>query len=202
VELTGITFQGPPIDDESLLSQLPADLVALLRQLNGWIQFRGGLHVRGACHQPAWHSLREAWLGEQSFSRLYPGIVAADDIPFAEDCAGDQFLLRKGKVTRLLAESGEREPLEVDLAGFLASVEEDPLENLGLAPLLQFESEGGRLEPGQLLAAYPPFVAQESEEGVVLSAVPTAERHGFLAELAKTVSQEEDEDESDFDDDE
>jgi hypothetical protein len=200
VELTGITYQGPPIDDEPLLALLPADLVKLLRQLNGWIQFRGGLHVRGACREPAWHSLRAAWLGEQAFSRLYPGIVAPDEIPFAEDCAGDQFLLRKGKVTRLLAESGEREPLEVDLAGFLASVEEDPLENLGLAPLLQLEAEGGRLQPGELLAAYPPFVAQESSEGVVLKAVPAAERYTFLADLAASLGEEEDDSDSEFED--
>jgi hypothetical protein len=200
VELTGITYQGPAIDDEALLTLLPADLAKLLRELNGWIQFRGGLHVRGACREPTWHSLRAAWLGKQAFSRLYPGIVAPEEIPFAEDCAGDQFLLHDGEVTRLLAETGEREPLEVDLAGFLASVEEDPLENLGLAPLLQLEAEGGGLKPGELLAAYPPFVAQESSEGVVLKAVPAAERQAFLAELAASLSEETDESDREFED--
>jgi hypothetical protein len=100
-------------------------------------------------------------------------------------------------VTRLLAESGEREPLEVDLEGFLKSVEEDPLENLGLGPLVQFESEGGSLEPGQLLAAFPPFVAQETAEGVELKAVPAAERYAFLAELAATLAEEDNEDDDD-----
>jgi hypothetical protein len=194
MELTGITYEGPPIDDAELLPRLPADLVKLLKQVNGYIQFRGGLHVRGACREPAWHSLRAAWLGKQSFARLYPDVVEPEEIPFAEDCAGDQFLLCDGQVTRLLAESGEREPLEVDLAGFLASVEEDPLENLGLQPLLQFEEDGGGLQPGELLAAFPPFVAQESAEGVEFKAVPAAERYAFLAELAASLAAEEDED--------
>lgn len=58
-----MTFTGPPLDDEDLLARLPAKLAGLLRQVNGFIQFHGGLHVRGACREPAWHSLRDAWDG-------------------------------------------------------------------------------------------------------------------------------------------
>ena len=59
------------------------------------------------------------------------------------------------------------------------------VELLALQPLLQFESEGGRLEPGCLLSAYPPFIAKESARGVSLRAVPMLERIGFLADLAR-----------------
>ncbi len=37
-------------------------------------------------------TLRQVWIGEDRLSRLYPA-VNADDVPFAQDCFGDQFLL-------------------------------------------------------------------------------------------------------------
>jgi hypothetical protein len=183
VELKHRTFTGPPLDDEDLLVRLPADLAGLLRQVNGFIQFHGGLHVRGACRQPAWHSLRNAWDGEAAFHRMYPE-VGPEDIPFAEDCLGDQFLLRNGQVWRLAAESGGVESVGVGLAGFFEAVEADTVEFLSLNPLLAFQQDGSRLEPGQLLGAFPPFCTKEAADGVSLAAVPADERRRFLAALA------------------
>src|SRR4051812_2832298 len=99
MRLDHTTYVGPPIDDGEVLNRLPADLARLLHEVNGFIAFEGGLHVRGACHRPAWHSLRNAWVGEDAFHRLYDG-VQTEDVPFAEDCMGDQFLLREGRVWR------------------------------------------------------------------------------------------------------
>ena len=181
-----VTYVGPAIDDEPILARLPVPLAEHLRESNGYIHFHGGLHVRGACFEPAWHSLRAAWEGEAAFHRLYPD-VHPDDVPFAEECLGDQFLLRKETVWRLFAETGEMESLEVDFLGFLQEVKREPVEFLGFHPLLAYEKEGGRLAPGQLLAAYPPFCAEEAEEGVTVSAVPTDERRRFLAELASKI---------------
>jgi hypothetical protein len=183
VELKHVTFTGPPLDDEELLARLPANLAGLLGQINGFLQFHGGLHVRGACREPTWHSLRDAWDGEAAFHRLYPE-VRPEDVPFAEDNLGDQFLLRDGRVWRLAAETGEVESLEVGLAGFFEAVEADPVEFLRLHPLLQFQQEGGRLEPGQLLAAFPPFCTKESADGVSLAAISADEQRRFLADLA------------------
>jgi len=183
MKLLHVTFTGPVIDDQDLLDQLPKALAGLLRHRNGFIQFHGGLHVRGACREPAWHSLRDAWLGENAFHRLYPE-VTPKDVPFAEDCVGDQFLLREGTVWRLFAETGETESLEMTLSQFLESAQNDPIEELGLQPIMQFQQEGGTLEPGQLLAAYPPFCTEEAEDGVSVSAVPSGERHRLLAEFA------------------
>jgi len=150
MQLPHVTWTGPMADDNELLDQLPPDLARLLRQIDGFIQFSGGLHVRGACREPAWHSLRDAWLGEHAFHRLYPD-VRPDDVPFAQDCLGDQFLLRDGQVWRLSAETGEMRSLDVALFGFLEAA--DPVEYLSMHPLLRFMREGGSLEPGQLLAA-------------------------------------------------
>ena len=102
MELRNVTCRGPAITDHDLLAKLPSDLRGLLEQINGFVQFGGGLHVRGACHDPAWHSLRHAWVGDAAFHRAYPA-VRETDVPFAQDCVGDQFLLRDGAVVRLLA---------------------------------------------------------------------------------------------------
>lgn len=189
MDLPGITFTGPEIDDEEVFERLPGDLQRLLRDSNGFVAYDGGLHVRGACRAPAWHSLRAVWEGESALHRLYPA-VGADDVPIAEDAVGDQWLLRAGEVVQLEAETGAVESLGLDLDAFLARVREDPVEALGLHPLMRFEDDGGRLEPGQLLNVYPPFCTEEAADGVSLRAVPTEERLHFLAELARQLPDE------------
>ncbi|HZZ77728.1 MAG TPA: hypothetical protein VFE62_04360 [Gemmataceae bacterium] len=184
MKIEHLTFSGPAIDDPEMLAKVPKELADILGQVNGFVQFHGGLHVRGACLAPAWHSLRDAWIGTNAFHQLYPD-VEPDDVPFAEDCMGDQFLLRDGMVWHLLAETGEMESLESTFKEFFQNVEEDPGEHLGLHPLLQYQREGGHLQPGQLLAAYPPFCLEEAEDGVTLRALPSEERRRFLAEFAK-----------------
>jgi hypothetical protein len=186
MELDHVTFVGPPIDDGEILAKVPANLAGLLQQLNGFIQFHGGLHVGGACRNPSWHSLRDAWVGVHAFHSLYPA-VHLEDIPFAEDCLGDQFILRDGRVLRLSAETGELQALNLDLAGFFHSVEADPIEFLSLEPLLQFQRDGGALEPGQLLAAYPPFCTEQSADGVHLAAISADERRRLLADFAEQI---------------
>lgn len=183
MKLEHVTFTGPPLDDEELLNRLPGNLAGLLRQINGFIQFHGGLHVRGACLAPAWHSLRDACEGAAAFHRLYPA-VRPDDIPFAEDCMGDQFLLREGGLLKLAAETGDVEELGMALGGFFDAVATDPIEVLALQPLLQFQMDGGSVEPGQLLAAYPPFCTKEAANGVSLAAIATEERRHLLAVFA------------------
>ena len=186
MKLTEVSYVGPALDDTEILNRLPSALKGLLSQVNGFIQFRGGLHLRGACKAPAWHSLRDAWQGENAFHTLYPD-VKAEDVPFAEDCMGDQFLLRDERVWKLSAETGEIESLDVSFGEFLEAAQGDPVEFLSLHPLLQLENEGGKLEPGQLLSAMPPFCLQESGDGVSLRAIPGEERRRFLAYLAAQI---------------
>jgi hypothetical protein len=110
-----------------------------------------------------------------------------EDIPFAEDCMGDQFILRTGRVHRLAAETGELWTLDLDLAGFFDAVQADSIGFLSLQPLLQFQRDGGALEPGQLLGAYPPFCTQQSGAGVHLAAIPADECRLFLADFAAQI---------------
>ena len=186
VELNNVTYSGPPIDDSEILARLPSNLAGLLNQINGFIQYGGGLHVRGACRGPEWHSLRNAWEGEAAYWNLYPEIKQ-DDVPFAKDCMGDQFLLRDHVVIKLSAETGELESLGIGLRELFASISADPVAFLSMQPLIQYGNDGGRLEPGQLLAAFPPFCFREASEGVKLVAISTVERRLFLADLASQI---------------
>lgn len=186
MEFPRVTFVGPASDDPELLDLLPEDLRRFLGRVNGLIAFDGGLHVRGACKAPEWHSLRHIWKGERALHVRYAAVREAD-IPFAEDAMGDQWLLRATRVVRLSAETGDLDEGDIGWSGFWAGVERDPVEALGLHPLLQFMSEGGSLAPGQLLNAYPPFSTKEAAAGVRLAPVPALEQLDFLAELARQI---------------
>lgn len=187
MELDDITYQGPPVDDPRILGRLPADYRSLLTQVNGFVQFGGGLHIRGACHAPTWHALRTVWEGEEALAVLYPGIVLPGDVPFGQDAVGDQFLLRDDTVYRLAAETGDIESLACGLFAFLGAAQADPVGYLSLQPLLQFHQQGGTLSPGELLSVYPPFCFAESASGVSLRSVGAMDRLRFLAGLAAQI---------------
>jgi hypothetical protein len=192
VNLTETLYRGPEIDDPAILEQLPLDLRTLLEGENGFVKFGGGLHLRGACRSPLWHSLREAMEGRTAFHVLYPDVVDATDIPFAQDCSGDQFLIRGGEVHQLAAEVGEIDSLEMDLEQFFEFIEQDPIENLCMQPLVRFRADEGRLEPGKLLLAYPPFCTGQSGGTASLREVDAHEVIGYHAELAKQIQNAED----------
>ncbi|MES3035265.1 MAG: SMI1/KNR4 family protein [Gemmatimonadota bacterium] len=179
-------YLGPPIDDHEMLARVPTELVSLLRQTNGYVAFHGGLHLRGACHAPAWHALRSAWDGPDALHALY-GTVQRDDCPFAEDALGDQYLIRDGAILRLDAETGTVSEFAKDLDTFQAAVRADPSEYLTLAPLEQFRVDGGVLGLGQLLSVYPPFCSTESANGVSYRAIDALERRRWLASFAQQI---------------
>lgn len=170
-----ITWRGAAIDDEETLGAVPVALFEVLREVNGFIIGNGVLHVRGASTVPEWHSLREAWQGENRFAKLYEGLEA-EDIPFAQDSFGDQFLLRDGAVWRLFAETGEVEEMAVDLNEFWERVTEDAEGYLNVP--------AADLAPGQLLLAYPPYCVGDTERQVGLTKLPAAEVIRFHATLA------------------
>jgi hypothetical protein len=188
MELEHLAYQGSAIDeDPSFVARLPSDLIALLKQINGYVQFKGGLHVRGLCASPCWHSLKEAMEGKKAIYNFYPNLLS-NDVPFAHDCMADQFFLRDGFVYKLYCETGEIENLEVTLAGFFNEVAKDPIEFLGLHPLLQYQNTGGTLQLGEVLHAFPPFCIKASSNGVSLKAIPVNEALEFLADFSAQIN--------------
>ena len=178
----GITYVGPPVDDQALLDELPRQLADIIRQTNGLVACGGAFHLRGACTDPAWHSLREAWQSPTAFATTYRS-VRPTDIPFAQDALGEQYLLREGRVWRLSAESDEVETCAESLTEFLEQTSADAVRYLMLGPLVAFWNEGGVLAPGQLLSVYPPLVAEHNGR-YSYRAISAADRLGALASIA------------------
>ena len=184
MEFPGLTYRGAALDDVDILDRLPMDLQQLLAQRNGFVAFRGGLHVRGACVEPRWHSLRAAMEGPESFATRFR-TVKKDDVPFAQDVFGDQFLLRDRKVFKLDSYADQIEPVAEDLVDLFAKVQADPIALLSLGHLAQFEGSGETLRPGEMLMEWPPFVVSGSEKGVSLRRIPALERLEYLADIAR-----------------
>lgn len=188
MQLQHVTFAGVPFDSsDSVLPALPDDLIGLLRQINGFIMFGGGLQVRGVCEAPDWHSLVPVVAGPTALHTLYTALRQTD-VPFAQDCVADQFILRERMVHKLEAETGELESMGLSLTGFLTAAQENPVEFLGMHPLLQYQNEGGALQPGQVLHAYPPFCTKEAANGVSLRAVPVSEAIAHLGQLSRQLA--------------
>lgn len=187
IGLSTASFVGQPPDDDLIMARLPRDYAEFLWSVNGCVVFGGGLHIRGSTKDPDWHSLQRIWIGDNRLSALYPA-VKADDIPFAQDCLGDQFLLRSKSVFRLSGETGDLEDLGLGWQGFFTAAAANPVEFLSLQLLEQFKRDGGSLGPGQLLSVYPPLCIKESVSGVSLRAISAVDRIGFLADLAAQIS--------------
>jgi hypothetical protein len=179
------SFVGPPIDD-AILSMVPDEIVQAWRGQNGFLSEDSGFHFRGACFGPLWHSLRYVWLGDFALHRFFPS-VNASDIPLAQDCFGDQFLLRDKDVVRLSGETGEIEELRMGWNEFLRRVDSEPLEFLQLQYLYRFRKEGGVLLPGQLLSVYPPFVSADDGDRSI-RAIPALERISWLADFSRQIA--------------
>ncbi len=148
--LTGVTFLGPETQERGGLDRLPVELRELLLEVNGFVAFRGGLHLRGVCEMPSWHSIDTVWRGAYALHTLFES-VQASDVPFGQDYRGDQLLLRRGEVCRLSVERGTVRRLGVNVEAFLAAARVDPVDYLGLQPLRAFLDQGGLLRPGHVL---------------------------------------------------
>ncbi len=187
MKFRGTIFVGPQISDRSLLAKLPDGYAGFLEDTNGLIAFDGGLHIRGVCDNPEWHSLAAVSGGDHALHRMFNSIQPTD-IPFAQDCLGDQFILRASKVLRVSAETDNIECLDADFEHFIETAEAQPIQFLHLEPLVQFMRDGGRLQPGELLSVYPPFCTEEAAQGVHLEAAPIFQRLEVLSQISRQLS--------------
>jgi len=187
IDLRNVTYQGPPLDDEEILGLLPLSYSSLLRQVNGFILLGGVLHVRGACHAPSWHSIRNTFWGDLALHKLY-AVIAESDIPFGQDCVGDQFVLRKEIVHRLAAETGTIEDLKMTLDNFMMAAWENPDELLTPEPLYKLKRQGTILQPGQLIHAFPPFCIKTQSSKISLRPISSDDLISSHASLAQQLA--------------
>ena len=184
--LQGVTYQGPKLETPQRLAGLPDDLFEILWQVNGFVAYAGGLHVRGMVDQPEWHSLDLYRSGEMALHKLYSGIEETD-LPFGQDFLGNQFLLRRDEVWKLRADTGEIRSLSLDLPHFLEAARLDPVEFLELHLLAKFSESVGMLEPGQLVHTIPPLCMSREQNKLALKSTPVANTIAFLAHFARQI---------------
>ncbi|MCP4520339.1 MAG: hypothetical protein GY827_01365 [Cytophagales bacterium] len=185
MDFKGVTYTCTQIEDVQLFDSLPSILQDFYSDLNGLVAFNGGLHIRGCVINPKWHSLYDAWKGKNALHKSYHSLKPSD-IPFAQDFAGEQYILRGDYVYSLDTELDELSDLEIDFENFIENCIEDPLEFLSLHPLVQFiEEENGELQPGELLNTYPPYCIENPTDEYELKAVPAHAQLKFLAGVAK-----------------
>lgn len=186
--LQGVTFQGPPLEDPNVLQGLPPELFEVLWQVNGFVAYAGGLHVRGFVDEPSWHSFAHYHSGEMALRNIYSQIREYD-LPFGQDFLGNQFLLRDSEVFRLRADTGEVTSLRVDLAGFFDATKANPVEYLSLELLALFHEQNGGLEPGQLVHTMPPLCLKRPDKKLAMKAVDADNAIAFSANFAKQISE-------------
>ena len=184
MEFKGVTYTCTQIEDQQLFDELPECLQDFYEDLNGLVAFNGGIHFRGCVINPTWHSLYEALKGPNALHKKYESLTS-NDIPFAQDCVGDQYILRGDFVYHLNAELDEIEDLEIDFEEFIENCIEDPIEFLSLHPLIQFHNEDGELKPGELLNSYPPFCLENPSDEYDLKAVPVQKQLNYLIQIAE-----------------
>lgn len=181
MEFKNITYLGEEISDQKILKKLPMELSEFYRKQNGLIAYSGGVHIRGCVETPEWHSLRNYWIGNNAFYKTYDKIKKSD-IPFAQDCYGNQFLYRKGSISKLYTETGDIEEIATSFNDFINEIIEEPDDYLWLYDFNNFLNEGGEIKPGQLVSVYPPFCSEKSSS-LSLTPISLEERLSFLANL-------------------
>jgi hypothetical protein len=186
LDIPHLIYSGPPIEDAAILDRVPPVLQLALRARNGCVAYRGALHVRGACLDPVWHSLRTACEGPTAFPALYP-TLSPDDIPFAEELFGDQFVLRGGRVLRLIAETGELDTTAESIESWFERVLDDVAGLLGYEPTDALARVGGQVGAGQLVSVFPPFVVDAGEQARSFRAIDALDCRGALAAFAKQI---------------
>jgi len=163
MELKGITFKGEEVEDQTTFDELPEDLQNFYSQINGLTAYQGGIHFRGCAKEPEWGSLHRYWKGDAALYKSYPALTQ-EDIPFAQDCLGDQFFWRNGNIWALNTETATVEDLEMEFDEFIGEVVENPVEFLSLEPLLHFMDDGNELDPGELLHCEPALTIDVPED--------------------------------------
>jgi hypothetical protein len=181
MKLKGITWEAGGSTDMALLGFLPEELREIIEPTGGVILHHGAIHFRGCTFTPGWNSLRPIYHGKQSLKTLYPA-VGVDDVPFAQDQCGDQYLLRGVEVMHLAAETGEIARFAGCLTEFMDGIRADIEDYLNV-------SLSHRLQPGQGLHAHPPFCVKESAGGASsLKPVSIVELIQFHADLARQIA--------------
>ena len=185
LEFKNITYTGGPINDTGTFEILPDYLQQFYLKQNGLICFDGALHIRGCVQNPIFHSLNEFWFGKHALADLFSSITK-NDIPFAQDFLGDQYLIRGNEIIHLQSEFDEIENLRISFEEFIARSIQNTNNFLLTEPLRFYLKSNSKLVPGQLLSVFPPYCI-ETESERHFGAVDAIEHLHYLSDLARQI---------------
>ena len=183
MEFPAQIYQGPELVEDDFFEQLPEEYQALLKKTSGLIAFNGGLHLRGCCVKPLWHSLKFICQGSFALYKVFKS-VEKEDIPFGQDAYGNQFIFREKLICRVNTETDNCEELNINFTEFLLNVEMQGTEFLNLNLLGRFIEHEGFWTPGNLLSLYPPITRNKTDSEIQMKSIPMFERYRFLSQLA------------------
>jgi len=178
--LQNIIYSGQKIDDFDTFDILPDYLKDFFLVQNGFIAFKGGLHIRGCVKTPSWHSINESWFGDIKLSGLFDSIDI-NDIPIGQDCFGDQFVIRHNSVWHLFAEIDEIVDLGLNFNEFIEQIYNSPKEFLNIDLI-----DNINLKPGQLINVVPPFCIK-ADKGYSFKPIGTESQIKYLSFLSKQI---------------
>lgn len=181
MELPNTTYRNEIIEDRSTFDLLPNELKEFFLKCNGLVALNGGIQFKGCVNKPEWISLHETWKGKLKLLDVYESI-APNDIPFAQDAFGDQYIYRSGEIFQLNCESGELENLNCTLDQFVNNIKTDALDYLSLQQIYELKEMGIELKNGEMMNVYPPFMFN-SESERSYKPVPSIEQISFLQNL-------------------
>ena len=176
-----VTYHNTEITDKGTYKRLPSELKEFYSEYNGLVICNGGLQFKGCVNEPKWISLRDVWTGLLSLHNTYKDLLESD-IPFAQDCFGDQYLLRDGSVIRLSSESGDIDNLDLTFKQFIDEVIKRPTEFLALESFNDLNEMDIKLKEGQLMNVFPPFMFN-CDGDRSFKPVPAEEQISFLKSI-------------------
>lgn len=168
--LLDIGSEAKAAQPRSWPSDLPADLVALLKKRNGFYAFASALHVRPVGDTPNRGDGLIVWNDPSRWIDSYTDPALADRTFFAEDVFGDQFSLRDGRVERMNAETGQFSEMADSLETWAALMLEEFEAETGYEVARDWQKEHGPLPEGFRLVPRKPFlIGGEYEVGNLIA---------------------------------
>jgi hypothetical protein len=144
-----ITYKGEPINDWITFNRLPGCVQDFLIEINGFTVRNNVYHIRGCVNSPDWHSLNEVWHGETKLSDLFNS-VSPYDIPIAQDCTGNQFIIRQNRMYMLDVETDSLVLMKINFQEFIRQIAE-----LSYDELQDSNMQNVEVAPGQHFSYYP-----------------------------------------------
>ncbi len=159
-------------------------LRGLLHERNGFFAFDRALHVFPSSILEAPVMTLEKWNDPSTWTSAY-GDAASDDLFFAEDLFGMQFVLSDQRVFTFDPETGDRTPAADSISAWVELVLDDPAVVVGSQLAGEWQRRNGALSEGRRLVPVKPFILGGDFDLANLRDMSSVEAMLYRADLAR-----------------